>query len=93
MSDSQYLPERLTVDNADAVFAQLQQQIDTAAALTTLDLSAVSHCDSAGIAMLIALKSQQQGRGKTLGYTHPNPQLSDLARFLKVDTLLFADNN
>ncbi len=50
MSDSQYLPERLTVDNADAVFAQLQQQIDTAAALTTLDLSAVSHCDSAGIA-------------------------------------------
>lgn len=82
------LPTRITVDNANDVHQQLQQLTDTQDGVS-VDLYAVVHCDSAGIAALIEIQAAQLAKGRRVNFQNPSRQLQDLAQFLKVDELLF----
>nr|WP_063574287.1 STAS domain-containing protein [Luteibacter rhizovicinus] len=55
---------------------------------TTLDLSGVTHADSAGLATLLALLAHARTRGKTLVVTHTPEGLQALARVSGVENLL-----
>lgn len=83
------LPTRITVDNANTVYVQLQQLGMLQEGGLVVDLSTVTHCDSAGVAALIEVKSEHAARQQQVNYTNPSQQLRDLARFLKVDAVLF----
>ncbi len=83
------LPERIGMDNAKFVLQQLLAGIDQADTEVTVDLSTITHCDSAGIAALIEAKSYALRQQKPLTYSAPPSQLRDLAVFLKVEALLF----
>ncbi len=75
---------QITVDNADAVLSQLLQLSGDA-----VDLSAVAHCDSAGIAVLLEARAAWAKQRQQKTFLHPSQQLHDLAAFLKVTELLF----
>ncbi|MPV86688.1 STAS domain-containing protein [Ostreibacterium oceani] len=94
------LPDRITVENANTVLAQLLSQQNgaqngaqaaqsEAAQSTPVDLSGLTHCDSAGIAVLIAAKAHFRGQNKSLDFVNPSPQVIGLAKFLKTERLLF----
>lgn len=88
---SMTLPTRLTQENANRAVRQLCGMIDTASNATAcIDLSAVVHCDSAGLAALIEAKTYATSRQYTLIYQQPGQQLCALATFLKVKQLLFS---
>jgi phospholipid transport system transporter-binding protein len=55
---------------------------------TTLDLSGVTHADSAGLATLLALLAHARTKGKTLVVTHTPEGLQTLARVSGVENLL-----
>lgn len=76
---------QITADNAAVVLNWFLNQTDN-----TLDLSAVSHCDSAGIAVLLEVKKQLAQQQRQVVFVNPSPQLQDLANFLKVSPLLFS---
>lgn len=78
------LPQRINADNANTVLQILVTQAEKC-----VDLSSVTYCDSAGIAVLLEVKSLLASEGKTISYQHPGQQLQDLATFLKVAELLF----
>lgn len=76
---------QITADNAAVVLSSLLSQADN-----TVDLSAVNHCDSAGIAVLLEVKKQLAQQQRQVVFVNPSPQLQDLADFLKVSPLLFS---
>jgi phospholipid transport system transporter-binding protein len=55
---------------------------------TTLDLSGVTHADSAGLATLLALLAHARTQGKTLAVIHTPEGLQALARVSGVENLL-----
>lgn len=61
---------------------------DRLVASGTLDLSAVSTIDSAGISLLLELSRRAGEAGKSLRIAGAGPQIRSLAEFFKVDTLL-----
>ncbi|PIE42137.1 MAG: hypothetical protein CSA47_01885 [Gammaproteobacteria bacterium] len=86
------LSDKITVDNANAVLLQLLTAANDSGAddaVVHIDLHRLNYCDSAGVAALIAAKSQLAQRQKTLTYLNPPQQLLELTHFLKVDSLLF----
>ncbi len=78
------LPERITAQNANTVYEQLAGSSDV-----DIDCAGIVHCDSAGIAVFIAVKAARLAKQQTIHYHNPPKQLYDLARFLKVNRLLF----
>lgn len=82
------LPSHITVANANSVYHRLQQ-IKHTAETAAVDLATVTRCDSAGVAALIEFKAEQAAGGRVVHYLNPAEQLQELARFLKVDVLLF----
>lgn len=88
MSTPFALPERMTIENANVVAGELRRLIATKST-AKIDLSAVSHCDSAGVAALIEAVSYAKKQQHTLHLYHPQKQLRELSAFLKVDALLF----
>lgn len=81
------LPKQLTIDNADQVFKQLLSGSDESHII--VDLSCVEHSDSAGLAALVEVKAVLLSQKQTICYCHPAQQLKDLARFFKIDSILF----
>lgn len=77
------LPDTLNADNANTVLQTIVAACSTKTPMT-VNLSVVKHCDSAGLAALIAAKSQCQEKHSTLTFTNASPQLTALADFLKV---------
>ncbi len=75
----------ITVDNADKVLSQLLELSDD-----TIDLSAITRCDSAGIAVLLEAKTKFSRQQRQVIFLNANQQLNDLATFLKVADLLFS---
>jgi len=55
---------------------------------TTLDLSGITHADSAGLATLLALLAHARTQGKTLALTNTPEGLQALARVSGVEALL-----
>lgn len=84
------LPARITLEDANDVAKMLCRAVDDSTdAELRVDLSAVNHCDSAGVAALIEAKAYANQHQRTLCYLSPQSQLKDLATFLKVDEILF----
>lgn len=54
----------------------------------TVDLAGVNHVDSAGLALLIRIKSQLDARGQSLSLQSVNQQLEQFARVSGVEALL-----
>ncbi len=84
--DGETLPVQLVFDNANDVLQLLLTASDDA----HVDLSSVEYCDSAGMAALVRAKSIRKKAGKSISYQTPQKQLVDLAKFMKVDDLLFS---
>ncbi len=83
------IAHRISVDNAGQVLHDIQAEIDAGDADLAIDLSAVTHVDSAGVAVLIEGVKIAKAQGKVLRYQHPQQQLLDLSVFLKVREMLF----
>lgn len=83
------LPETLTAANAHQVLKMLTGHLSDAPLI--IDLSAVNHCDSAGLAVLIAIKSKGDAKNNAISYANPTQQLTALAQFLKVSDYLFSN--
>jgi phospholipid transport system transporter-binding protein len=66
----------------------LMAQADALAASGTLDLSAVTGADSAGIAFLLELTRRARRARKTLGITGASDQLRRLAAFFELESAL-----
>jgi len=82
--------DSLTFTEANAALEKLlafcaQQHDDKA-----LDLSNITHCDSAGIAVLIEIKKYVLQQQNTIRLKNPSKQLRSMAQFLQVDDLLFS---
>lgn len=75
----------ITVDNANQVLSQLLGFSSDA-----IDLSAITHCDSAGIAVLLETKTRLAKQQRQVVFINARQQLYDLATFLKVADLLFS---
>jgi phospholipid transport system transporter-binding protein len=73
----------------DTVMARLSLFYDTVIQDTSgklfLDLSAVKHCDSAGLAWLIAVKKLCRKRNKTLEIQGMSEKIQALAEFCGID--------
>lgn len=54
----------------------------------TIDLSAITQVDSAGLSMLLELCRRAQRQGRELQLANAPAQLRDLARFFKLETAL-----
>ncbi len=67
---------------------QWLQQADAIVADGTLDLSAVSQCDSAGAALLLELARRARQRGTPLQLINAPQQLHDFVTFFGIDTML-----
>jgi len=58
------------------------------AAQGTLDLSAVTHCDSAGAALLLELRRAAQRKGRELKFVGAPAQVRGLVHFFGLDAIL-----
>jgi len=53
-----------------------------------IDLAGVSHCDSAGVALLIEWLRQARTDGRDLRFANPTPQMLEIVKVTNLDTLL-----
>lgn len=63
-------------------------QRERLAAAEVLDLSAVTHADSAGLALLLELRRTARARGRILSFTGAPPQLRQLTEFFGLTSAL-----
>ncbi len=63
-------------------------RIDRLATAGSLDLSGVTHADSAGIALLLELRRTAQSRGQNLQFTNAPAQLRQLTDFFGLTSAL-----
>lgn len=84
----------MTFDNAESILQTILVPLVELKATDKLqvDLSAVSHCDSAGLSALVEAKSRYLKRDCYIEFHQSPAQLQALAHFLKVDTLLFSSS-
>ena len=72
-----------------ATTARLRDQIagivDDATAPVIIDLSAVSHCDASGLAMLVGVQRRARLRGLTVAISEPSREVSELLRTSGLD--------
>ena len=53
-----------------------------------IDLAGVSHCDSAGVALLVEWLRQARIEGRELRFTNPPPQMREIIKVTDLDALL-----
>lgn len=63
-------------------------RVSELAAMGSIDLAAVTHCDSAGVALLIELQRSARSSGRSLSFTNMPKQLRELAEFFGVAAML-----
>lgn len=78
----------LSFATATQALHALQERLSTTAAVNTLDLSGVTHADSAGLACLLALLSEASVDGRALHLAHVPDGMQALAHVCGVDRLL-----
>jgi len=83
------LPATLTMTEARATLAQLQQAI-AADAAPAIDASALQQLDTAAIAVLLDCQRSASAAGKTLSIAGMPPKLVQLAQLYGVDALIQA---
>ena len=83
------LPERLTLEQAVSVLAQLRAALqEQAGSAAVLDASALRECDSSAVAVLLELRRDLQQRGKTLQLSQSPQRLRDLVALYGMQELL-----
>jgi len=63
-------------------------QADALAADEVVDLAAVTHCDSAGAALLLELQRRARAKGRSLRFINAPAQLRDLVNFFGAGPVL-----
>ena len=53
-----------------------------------IDLAGVSHCDSAGVALLVEWLRRARADGRHLQFTNPTSQMLEIIKVTDLDTLL-----
>ena len=53
-----------------------------------IDLAGVSHCDSAGVALLVEWLRQARTDGRDLKFANPTPQMQAIIKVTNLDALL-----
>ncbi len=76
----------LDFDSAAAALVAMRAALDGEVA--QLDLAGVSHCDSAGLACVLAAAAEANRRGRPLQVVGMPASMQALARVCEVDTLL-----
>ena len=85
------LPAELTQTQARACLGALAQGLRAAAdANVVVDASALQRFDSAALAVLLELRRQSLGLGKTFAVAHMPTRLADLATLYGIGELLTA---
>lgn len=74
----------LSFASIDGWFAR----VDELASGAAIDLAGVTHCDSAGAALLLELQRRAHQRGKPVAMINAPPALRELLGFLGVDTVV-----
>ncbi|HVT36463.1 MAG TPA: STAS domain-containing protein [Nevskiaceae bacterium] len=69
-------------------FATARGLLEALGGADSIDLTAISRADSAGISLLLELTRRAQARSRTLTLHNANAQVRSLARFFGVDSLL-----
>ena len=83
------LPERLTLEQAAATLAQLQEAVlRQSHGDVILDGAALRQCDSSAVAVLLELRRVLQAKGRTLRLHNSPQRLRDLVSLYGVQTLL-----
>ena len=84
------LPARLTIGEASATLAQLQQALAAVPTGTApvVDASALQALDTSAVAVLLECRRAAQARGTPLSVQGAPAKLADLARLYGVDGLL-----
>jgi len=75
----------LDIATIPALRERLVNVLGSAARLLIIDLSGVSFCDVAGLAMLIDTQRRASGQGVTVRLAAPRPQLAKLLRTSRLD--------
>lgn len=83
------LPATLTITEARATLAQLQQAI-AADVAPSIDASGLGQLDTAAIAVLLDCRRAAAAAGKPLPITGMPPKLAQLAQLYGVDALIAA---
>lgn len=73
----------LSFASIDAWFAR----VDELARAERIDLAGVTHCDSAGAALLLELQRRARKNGKRLELVNAPQALRELLKFFGIDTL------
>lgn len=63
-------------------------RVDELARAGTLDLGTVTHCDSAGAALLLELQRSARSKGLSLKFVNAPRQLRELAAFFGLEAVL-----
>ncbi|WP_043114169.1 STAS domain-containing protein [Solimonas soli] len=71
-----------------ATAAEWFARAEALAARDTIDLSAVTQCDSAGVALLLELRRAAQRKGRGLQFVNAPAQLRGLVAFFGLDAIL-----
>lgn len=83
------LPERLTLEQAAATLAQLQEAVlRQSHGDVILDGAPLRQCDSSAVAVLLELRRVLQAKGRTLRLHNSPQRLRDLVSLYGVQTLL-----
>ena len=53
-----------------------------------IDLAGVSHCDSAGVALLVEWLRRARADGQDLRFANPTPQIQQIIKVTDLDTVL-----
>ena len=53
-----------------------------------IDLAGVSHCDSAGVALLVEWLRRARADGRDLRFANPTPQMREIIKVTDLDALL-----
>ena len=75
----------LDIGTTRALRQDLLSMLGSAARLLVIDLSGMSFCDVAGLAMLIGVQRRASGRGITVRLAAPRPQMAKLLRASGLD--------
>jgi len=78
----------LTLDTVTAVFNQADASIRNGHRFSALDLSAVPHVDSSGLALILEWQAMAQQHGESLSVNNAPADLLSLAKLCEANDLL-----
>ncbi|MEV0149569.1 MULTISPECIES: STAS domain-containing protein [unclassified Nonomuraea] len=80
-----HLSGEIDIFTSAALRRRLLSTLHHSTSLLILDLSEVSFCDAAGLAVLVGIQHRARARGVTLALTAPTPYMSRLLHITGLD--------